>query len=251
MGAFKGAQVRDIVKYRDLLVLFEQVPGIQFWIKDAEGRFQACNRAFAAHFGLSRPEDLQGRTDFDVSPQHLAREYVADDSAVMKSGKPLQEKLELVRERDGSTHWYATSKVPLRDPGGAIQGTAGFTRRVQDVEGDSTPGRGMERAVAQMQTRYGEDLSIASLARTAGMSVDRFERRFRAAFRETPLRHLNRIRMRAACQLLIHTELTVGEIARKCGFSDQSYFAKRFFANFRIRPLEYRRKFGRREGASA
>lgn len=243
--------MRDIVRNRDLLFLFEQVPGIQFWIKDAEGRFQACNRAFAAHFGLPCPEDLEGRTDFDVSPQHLAREYVADDRTVMVSGKPLQEKLELVRERDGSTHWYATCKIPLRDASGAIRGTAGFTRRVQGVEGDATPGRAMERAVRQMQTRYADDLTIAGLAHTAGMSVDRFERRFRAAFRETPIRHLNRIRMRAACQLLIHTELPVGEIARKCGFSDQSYFARRFFAHFRIRPLEYRRKFGRKDGASS
>lgn len=200
---------------------------------------------------MSGPQELEGRTDFDVSPPHLAREYVADDRAVMISGKPFKGKLELVREQDGSVHWYFTNKIPLRDDRGAIQGTAGFTRRVQGVEDANTPGRGMERAVSLMQTRYGDDLSIASLARTAGMSVNQFERKFRTAFRETPLKHLNRIRMRAACQLLIHTGLTVGEIARKCSFSDQSYFAKRFFAHLRIQPLEYRKKYGKRDSPGA
>lgn len=238
--------MREIGRLMELITLFESLPGVQFWIKDSEGRFKTCNKAFAAHFGLRHAKELEGRTDFDVSPHHLAQEYVTDDRQVMASGKPLQEKLELVREKDGSLHWYATSKVPLRDQRGLIQGTAGMTRRIQGVAGATTPDRGVEVAAQAIQNRYGEDLTIPGLAGEAGMSVDQFERKFRAAFRETPLRYLNRIRMRAACQLLIHSDLTIGEIARRCGFSDQSYFAKRFYAHLRIRPLEYRRKYARR-----
>jgi transcriptional regulator GlxA family with amidase domain len=75
------------------------------------------------------------------------------------------------------------------------------------------------------------------------MSVVQFERRFKRLFRETPLKYVNRIRIRAACQLLLHTALSISDVARRSGFSDPSYFTKRFQAHLRIRPLEYRRKY--------
>jgi PAS domain S-box-containing protein len=242
--------LKEFGLFSDLVQLFDLIPGVQFWMKDAEGRFTACNRAFAGHFGLSGFAEMAGRTDFDVSPLPLAREYVADDRMVMTTGKALKEKLELVREKDGSLHWYATTKVPLRDARGAVIGTAGFTRHAQGVDEGRKSGKGLEKATTLIHNAYGNDLTITGLAATAGMSVDTFERQFRATFRETPLKYLNRIRMRAACGLLIHTELPVGDIARQCGFSDQSYFAKRFFAHLRIRPLEYRKKYSKRDAGS-
>lgn len=237
--------MKELGSLKDLARLFEYLPDIQFWIKDAEGRFRSCNKAFAAHFGLSGVREMEGRKDFDLSPDPLALEYVTDDRTVMATGKPIREKLELVREKDGTMYWYATSKVPLRDSRGAVMGTAGFTRRLHGVEEGLTPGRGLERATGLIHNKYGEDLSISGLAEAAGMSVDRFERQFRSAFRETPLKYLNRIRMRAACGLLLHTGIAVGDIARQCGFSDQSYFSKRFYAHLRIRPLEYRKKYAK------
>lgn len=242
--------MQELRSLRDLAQLFEYLPEIQFWIKDVEGCFRSCNKAFAAHFGLSGIREMEGRKDVDLSPHPLAHEYVNDDRTVMSTGKPIWEKLELVRERDGTMNWYATSKVPLRDSRGAVMGTAGFTRRLHGVEEGRTPGRGLEKATSLIQNKYGRDLSVSRLAEAAGMSVDRFERQFRAAFRETPLKYLNRVRMRAACGLLLHTDISIGDIARQCGFSDQSYFAKRFFAHLRIRPLEYRRKYAKRSGKS-
>ena len=227
----------------ELTPLFDLIPEIQFWVKDRDSRFQACNASFVAHFGLSSFREIEGRTDFDVSPQPLAREYVQDDKTVLSSGKPMVEKLELVRERDGELKWYATTKIPLRNSQRLVFGTAGITRMVKSSIEGVTQLRGMDQAISKINTQYDQDLKIPSLASLAGMSVDNFERKFRMMFRETPLKYLNRIRMRAACSLLIHTNLSVGEITRQCGYSDQSYFTKRFYIHFHIRPLEYRRKY--------
>jgi AraC-like DNA-binding protein len=236
----------DLGSWKELARLFEYVPGTQFWIKDRESRFLACNQAFAAHFGLAGIGDLEGRTDLDFSPHHLACEYINDDRNVIASGKVMAEKMELVREKDDSLNWYATTKTPIRDAHGAVVGTAGFTRKVKRVDGDDSPARGMDRAIGMIHAKYWEALTIPGLAELAGMSVDNFERKFRNLLRETPLKYLNRVRMRAACGLLLHTQLSVGEIARQAGFSDQSYFSKRFFAHLRIKPIEYRRKYGKR-----
>ena len=238
--------MKELRSLTDIARLFEYLPDTQFWIKDKDSRFLACNRAFMAHFGFSGIRDVEGRTDMDLSPQHLAREYIKDDQAVLTTGKLLEEKMELVREKDDSLNWYATTKTPIRDAAGAIIGTAGFTRKVNRVNEAGALARGMDHVLRKIHTRYAEDLTIPYLAETAGMSVDNFERKFRSMVRETPLKYLNRIRMRAACGLLVHTELRVGEIAQQTGFADQSYFAKRFYAHLRIRPIEYRRKYGKR-----
>ncbi len=234
--------------WKDLAGLFEFLTDTQFWIKDKEGRFLACNRAFAAHLGLEGFADLAGRTDLDFSPEHLAREYIKDDQAVIASGKVMEGKMELVREKDETLYWYSTTKTPIRDGRGAVIGTAGIMRKVKRVDESHAPSRGMDHAIRKIHTQYGEELTIPLLAETAGMSVDNFERKFRMLLRETPLKFLNRIRMRAACGLLLHTDLPIAEIARQTGFSDPGYFSKRFSAHLRIRPIEYRRKYGKRTG---
>lgn len=166
-----------------------------------------------------------------------------DDKAVLTSGKPLISKLELVKEKDGAMKWYATSKIPILDCKRTVIGTAGIARVVKSPLDEVAPSRGIDQALAEINTRFGEDLKIPHLAAVSGMSVDNFERKFRVLFRETPLKYLNRIRMRSACSLLMHTELTVGEISQQVGYSDQSYFTKRFYAHYRIRPVEYRKKY--------
>ena len=234
---------RELAIMKDLSALFEHIPGVQFWIKDAQGRFLAANAAFYGHFGMRSFAEMRGKTDYDVSPGHLAREYVQDDLAVIKAGRPQSAKLELVRQRDGALHWYATTKVPLRDGRRQAWGTAGCTRRVDMTEAGHPGVKGLAEVIDHIRENPGSRLSIAGLARRAGMSVVQFERRFKALFRETPLKYVNRMRIRAACQLLLHTGLSVGEVGRRSGFADASYFTKRFQAHLRIRPMEYRRKY--------
>ena len=232
---------------KDLARLFDHVPGLQFWIKDKEGRFLAANPAFLAHFGFASFAQLSGRTDFDVSPLHLAREYALDDKAVLASGKILANKMELVQEKQGALHWYATTKVPLRDARRNIWGTAGATRSLAQLDEGQVRITGLGEVVQYIQEHLDGDLSVAGLASRSGLSVVQFERRFKRLFRETPLKFINRQRIRAACGLLLHTDLSLGEVARRSGFSDQSYFSKRFFAHLRIRPLEYRRTYRPRD----
>lgn len=236
--------MRDLGIIRDLAKLFEYLPEVQFWIKDKEGRFLSANPAFLRHFNFTDFDQLAGKTDRDISPPHLARDYVRDDRTVLSSGKALAEKLELVQEKDRALNWYATSKVPLRDGKGHTVGTAGFTRRILRVNESRAPGKGMDLAIGFIHRHYGDRITVKRLAGMAGLSVVHFERKFRQILRETPLKYLIRIRMRAACSLLIHSDLSVAEISRQTGHADPSYFTKRFFAHLRIRPLEYRRKYG-------
>ncbi len=234
----------DLGNLADLAGLFENLADVQFWIKDKEGRFLAANKAFLNHFGMKSFTEMQGKTDLDISPGHLARDYMQDDKAVLHANATMPEKMELVQEKDQSLNWYATTKTPLRDGKAQIIGTAGITRRILPVQDAKNPLHGMDRAIDHIHRKYSEHLTVVGLAKIAGLSIVHFERKFRKILRETPLKYLNRIRIRAACGLLLHTDLSIGQIAIQCGYSDQSYFTKRFYSHLRIRPFDYRKKYG-------
>jgi PAS domain S-box-containing protein len=229
--------------YHDVVQLFKHLPGVQFWIKDKDGRFLDANPAFLAHFGFTSLSQLSGRTDFDVSPEHLAREYAQDDKTVLTGGKALNDKLELVAERHGRLQWYSTTKIPLRDERNRVWGTAGITRALHGLDDGASTIQGLGDVARHIQENLGSALSIVELAKRADLSVAQFERRFKVMFRETPLKFINHGRIRIACGLLLHTDLSLGEVSRRSGFADQSYFTKRFRSHLRINPLEYRRKY--------
>ena len=54
--------------------------------------------------------------------------------------------------------------------------------------------------------------------------------------------YLKRVRMRAACEMLLFYDKKISEIANECGFSDSSYFCKVFKENVGMTPASYRRK---------
>lgn len=83
-------------------------------------------------------------------------------------------------------------------------------------------------AVAHMQARLGETVTLAELAALAGISVFHFSRGFRNATGEPPLRHLARLRVREACRLLKTTALPVGTVARMVGYRSPQAFARAF-----------------------
>ncbi len=68
--------------YRTLLANLPE----RIFFKDRDGRFAAVNAAFASDFGAV-PEELIGKSDFDLFPAELAQKYRADDRRVMDSGK--------------------------------------------------------------------------------------------------------------------------------------------------------------------
>ncbi|MEM6472064.1 MAG: PAS domain-containing protein [Planctomycetota bacterium] len=55
--------------------------------KDSSGRFETANQLACREMGLM-PEEVAGKTDFDLYPADLAKKYFADDQSVMQTGVP-------------------------------------------------------------------------------------------------------------------------------------------------------------------
>lgn len=97
-------------------------------------------------------------------------------------------------------------------------------------------------AMEDMAGRLAQPITVAGLARRAGLSSSRFAHLFTEQVGVSPMRYLERQRMRLAEQLLDLTPRTVAEIARTVGFEDPLYFSSRFRAYAGMPPTAYRRR---------
>src|SRR5487761_248696 len=59
--------------------------------KDKNGRYLLANKAFATLHGMKSPDDLLGKTVFDLFPEDRAAELYKDDLQVMRSGGVVME----------------------------------------------------------------------------------------------------------------------------------------------------------------
>jgi hypothetical protein len=79
--------------------------------------------------GLEREADVIGRLDEDFYPEQTAKADRADDALVLRTGKPLINRLEVWYDEQRTLKWFLTTKVPLRGKNGKVIGLMGFTRR--------------------------------------------------------------------------------------------------------------------------
>ncbi|MFN8597350.1 MAG: PAS domain S-box protein, partial [Anaerolineae bacterium] len=112
--------------------VLDQFPGVVFW-KDRQSVYLGCNRAFSTAAGLADPEEIVGKTDFDLPwAETEAINYRADDSAVMSCGQPRLNIVESQHQADGRIAWFDTSKVPLSDAQGIVFGVLGTSRDITE-----------------------------------------------------------------------------------------------------------------------
>lgn len=100
----------------------------------------------------------------------------------------------------------------------------------------------LKNAITYIEENYAGHISLDDLARAAGMNRKYFCSFFHNMTHRTPVEYLNGYRIERACEQLLNTDLTVAEIAGRCGFSDVSYFTKTFHRYMGITPLNCRKK---------
>ena len=102
-----------------LPLIMDNLPQAVFW-KDQNLVFLGCNRVFAKDAGFSSPDEIVGKTDFDMPWKEQAEIYRADDRRVMESNEPRLNYVEPHTARDGSTGWANTSKIPVQENGKVV-----------------------------------------------------------------------------------------------------------------------------------
>ena len=110
-----------------LRMLMEAIPD-RIYFKDLQSRFVRVNRAYTAWHGLAAPEDVIGKTDFDLFAPVHANVALAEEQEIIRTGQPMIAKMERLTLRDGTIAWGSATKLAWRDSAGNIIGTFGITR---------------------------------------------------------------------------------------------------------------------------
>ena len=144
------------------------------YFKDAASRFTRINQAQARTLGVDDPQEALGKTDFDFFAAEIAQDAYLDEQGIVKSGRRLVDKVEGIREANGQTRWFSTTKVPITDEGEHVTGIVGISR-------DITARKRAELAL-QKAKETGEKLASgeqAIILQRIGMRLSRFVRRLK------------------------------------------------------------------------
>jgi AraC-like DNA-binding protein len=105
------------------------------------------------------------------------------------------------------------------------------------------PARHLLRARDLVDARYAEPLTVADLARVAGLSSAHFSREFRRTFGEPPHVYLLTRRLERAAALLRTTDTSVADICMAVGLTSLGSFTTSFSRVYGRSPTAYRRAF--------
>ncbi|MBQ4071233.1 MAG: helix-turn-helix domain-containing protein [Clostridia bacterium] len=97
------------------------------------------------------------------------------------------------------------------------------------------------RLKSHLDANLGRIVSTAELARVIFRSPDYCLKLFRRELGITPYAYQLERKLQTACSLLADTQLSVGEIAQKLGYSDIHYFSNLFKRKCGASPLGYRK----------
>jgi PAS domain S-box-containing protein len=223
-------------------LLFEYLDDVFFYVKNLRCEFVACNPALLRLFNLRSQDEIIGRTEAPFYPPSLMTSIHQDDLDVLRTGKPLLRRIELIADERGRLIWVSTNKLPIRDRDGEVVGLMGTTQRVASGADMPETHQRFSKTVTYIESHYAEPLSVVDLARMNGLSASQFRRGFREVFGTSPQAFITNVRIQAACRALATTDASIARIAAECGFCDQSYFTKRFRTAVGTSPVRYRRE---------
>ncbi|TWB11284.1 AraC family transcriptional regulator [Nitrospirillum amazonense] len=104
----------------------------------------------------------------------------------------------------------------------------------------------VRRALAYVEDRGMEKITLAELAEAAGVNRFHLVKIFKKEVGMSPMRYLERLRIERAKEMVRAADLPLADIAYAVGFSDQSHFTRRFRHHAGCTPAVYARENGRR-----
>jgi diguanylate cyclase (GGDEF)-like protein/PAS domain S-box-containing protein len=114
-----------------LEAMIDEVPDYLYF-KDRNSRFVVTNRAILNDNRREGLESLEGLSDFDIHPEHVARGFFKTEQEIMRTGVPMLDMEELIHDARGNLKWMLSSKLPVRDANGTVIGMVGTARDITE-----------------------------------------------------------------------------------------------------------------------
>ena len=221
---------------------FDGLADVVFCVKDLDGVYRSVNLAFVERMGAGDKSDLIGRTAADLFEPPLAETFEHQDATVLKSGRPLVDRLERIAHFDGTLGWFLASKYPWRDRAGKIVGLIGISQALNWPRESDVEIANLRRLVESIHDNLDQPLRTDRLARQIGLSSIQLDRRMKRVFGLSTKKFIMKCRLEKATRQLESTDHSISEIALACGFHDQSSLTRHFRAATSDTPARYRRQ---------
>lgn len=115
----------------------------------------------------------------------------------------------------------------------------------ESIRGISAEEREMLEEARQLLLRdFSDPPTIGKIAHAVGMNETKLKRDFKQLFGLPVYQYFKKAKMERAMELLTNTDLSVREIAFRCGYDSQSQFSAAFRASYNLAPLDAHKKFG-------
>lgn len=150
---------RDLKASRRMLQLvMDTLPAAIFW-KDRHSVFLGCNRNFAVDAGLTSPEEIVGKTDFDMpwKPEE-SESYREYDRRIMEAGLPVLGIIETQFNSEGNQTWLETNKAPLKDSHGEVIGILGTYQDITERKETEIALQALNQKLEQQKLELAEAL---------------------------------------------------------------------------------------------
>lgn len=97
------------------------------------------------------------------------------------------------------------------------------------------------RVARQLAERICEPIRVGDLSAPTRLTTGYFSKAFRGAFGMSPHAYLIELRITRACELMLHTDQPLAQIALACGLCDQAHLTRLFRRRHGQTPAAWRR----------
>ena len=169
---------------------------------------------------------------------------IADSSAVIATPTAIAE-----QPGEHAQMREAVALLSSRNPAVRAEASAALARlytlwQTATARDDGVPARlvaALDPALSHIRENYAAPVRIQDLARMCNYSVRRFQDLFRLSTGMTPSEYLAGIRLEAAREYLVNTNLPLRDIAERVGYGNEYYFSRCFKGSCGLPPGTYRR----------
>jgi AraC family transcriptional regulator len=213
----------------DVIVVPAGMPYASRWTTPSEGVLISLNPASLTAITEGDGSDLR----HEIRPVVAAKQplmaqiglALRDDVLFGNSGNRLYRETLAAAFAMALVSTYAVAPIGFRDRRGGL------------------PANRLRQVLDYINARLDAPISLFDLAGVADIAVYHFAHLFKETMGCAPHQYVLNQRIERATSLLRDTNLTIAEIALRCGFSDQSHLANTFRRTIGVTPRAYRRSF--------
>jgi len=126
----KDLEKQVSIRTREITNILKYTPDVVY-VKDREGKYVLVNSRFEELFGVNN-DKIRGRTDYEIVPLEVAKQFRSNDQQVLEQGKPCQ--VEEIVPHGDELHTYLSVKFPVYDEAGVVNGVCGISTDITAVK---------------------------------------------------------------------------------------------------------------------